>query len=270
MKESSPSSTTATLLEQNTTLTASSTMQYTTLITLGLIGLATAAPNGTPLKARDEFVRCAAQGDNCATDGNRFCDDTGRYSVCHNFGVDCWIQHTAQVCEISTRTAQDQLDDLLKRDEMNKCSTFGDKCKTDNNEFCDAKTGKLSICHRVPFSNECWIKYTQESCKGEPKPAEHDDDDHDHDDDDHDDDDHDHDDDDHDHDGINGDRFEKCKVFGEGCNEDGNDFCYEGLKSTCHHVPFSNGESHTPGKIIFVHHSNFATECYLQVSREAC
>jgi hypothetical protein len=222
-------------------------MQFTltTLITLGLISLATAAPNGAPLKARDEFVSCSTMGDNCATDANRFCDsDTGRFSVCHSFGPDCWIQHTAEAC-VSKRSTEEQADEFLKRDRFDKCSSFGDICKDDDNEFCDALSGKISVCHHVPFSRECWIRKTSKSCQ----QGAHNHDDHEH---------------------AKRDRFQKCSTFGEGCNEDGNEFCHEGRKSTCHHVPFTNGEFNILGKILFVRHTNFELECWVRFGNEGC
>jgi hypothetical protein len=123
---------------------------------------------------------------------------------------------------------------LHTRDKFDDCALFGPNCAVDGTQFCDADTGKISVCHKVPFSNgRCWVRYTQNACGEEKREAEAE------------------------AEVIERealevekrevmefekrDRFELCESFGAGCETDGNTFCYEGRTSVCHRVPFSNG-----------------------------
>lgn len=186
-------------------------MLFTTVLTFGLAGIAAAIPN---LAARDKFVPCSTMGSNCAVQNQEFCDpDTSKISVCHKFGSDCWIRYTQDPCAAKRSL---EAAEMQKRDKFDKCSVFGANCAVDGNEFCDADTGKISVCHKVPFSSECWVRYTQTACaaKREAQPEVET--------------------------VEKRDKFDKCSVFGSNCAVDGNEFCYQGIKSVCHKVPFTN------------------------------
>ena len=199
-------------------------MQFTVLAITSLLGLTLATPS-TPslLNKRDKFDKCSVFGSNCATQDQRFCDpDTGKISVCHAFGDDCWVRYTMDYCT-SKREAEPvaaAVPEIEKRDRFNKCSVFGSACDVDRNEFCDSSTGKMSVCHQIGWgSGECWIRYTMDSCPAkreavsEPEvvvekrePVE------------------------------KRDLFNKCSAFGADCAVDDNMFCKNGRKSICHQV----------------------------------
>tara|TARA_R110002003_G_scaffold111_4_gene9434 strand:+ start:5302 stop:5706 length:405 start_codon:yes stop_codon:yes gene_type:complete len=134
-------------------------MKLTLLALPALLTLSLAAPN-TLLNKRDKFDKCTKFGSNCATQDQSFCDsDTGKISVCHKFGSDCWIRYTQDACA-AKREADVKVE---KRDEFNKCSVFGADCAVDGNEFC--RNGIKSVCHQIGFgSGECWVRYTAEAC----------------------------------------------------------------------------------------------------------
>lgn len=197
-------------------------MQFTILAISTLLGLSLAAPN-TLLNKRDKFNKCSVFGSNCAVDGNRFCDaDTGKISICHQIGWgsgECWVQYTMDSC--AAKREPEPTVQVEKRDKFNKCSVFGSNCAVDGNEFCDADTGKKSICHQIGWgSGECWVQYTMEACpakreaapevaapvvqKREPVEKR--------------------------------DLFNKCSTFGNDCAVDDNVFCRNGRKSICHQI----------------------------------
>jgi hypothetical protein len=198
-------------------------MQFTLLAITSLIGLTLASPN-TLLNKRDKFDKCSVFGSNCATNNNRFCDpDTGKMSVCHQFGDDCWVRYTMDSC--ASKREREPTVQVEKRDLFNKCSTFGSICDVDRNEFCDSNTGKMSVCHQIGWgSGECWIRYTNNACpakreaapepvveKREPvvekrEPVE------------------------------KRDLFNKCASFGADCATDYNTFCRNGRQAICHQI----------------------------------
>ncbi|KAF2023369.1 hypothetical protein EK21DRAFT_118843 [Setomelanomma holmii] len=131
-------------------------MKLTLLALTSLLTLTLATP--TPLSKRDKFDKCSVFGSNCATQDQSFCDsDTGKISVCHKFGSDCWIRYTQDACAAKREVT------FEKRDEFNKCSVFGADCAVDGNEFC--RNGIKAVCQQVGFgSGECWVRYTAETC----------------------------------------------------------------------------------------------------------
>jgi hypothetical protein len=199
-------------------------MQFTLLALTSLMGLTLAAPSPL-LDARDKFQPCSTFGSNCATQDQRFCDaSTGKVSVCHKFGSDCWIRYTQDACP-AKREATSGLSAIEKRDKFNKCSAFGSVCNVDGNQFCDPDTGKLSTCRQVGWgTGECWIRYTQTACSAKRTPEYET--------------------------GsaimegpvVKRDEFKKCDAFGANCAVDGNVFCQNGRKSVCHQVGFGSGE----------------------------
>ena len=193
-------------------------MRFTIVAALTVIGLAAALPD--QVAKRDRFEPCSNFGSNCATQDQSFCDSsTGKISVCHKFGSDCWIRFTQDAC--STKREVKPEGPIEKRDKFDKCSVFGANCAIDGNEFCDG--GHISVCEKVPFTNECWVRYTAKACASKrdvdvkPKPKR---------------------------DALNAinrrDVFDKCSVFGSNCAVDGNEFCYNGVSSICHQVPFTD------------------------------
>ncbi|KAF2010753.1 hypothetical protein BU24DRAFT_426960 [Aaosphaeria arxii CBS 175.79] len=189
-------------------------MLFATSFILGLASLAAAAPNAESfISKRDVFDKCSVFGDNCASQDQSFCDSSrGKVSICHKMGQDCWIRFTQESC-----SAKREAELVEKRDEFNKCATFGSNCNTDGQEFC--QDGKTRICHQVPFSNgECWVRLTQEPCAAKREA---------------------------DVEAIaveKRDEFNKCATFGSKCSSDGNTFCDGGIQKVCHQVGFGSGE----------------------------
>jgi hypothetical protein len=202
-------------------------MQLTLLALTSLFALSLAAPNTLILNKRDKFDKCSVFGANCATQDQRFCDsDTNKISVCHAFGSDCWVRYTMDSC--ASKREPEPAITVEKRDQFNKCSTFGSVCDVNRNTFCDSNTGKMSICHQIGWgTDECWVQYTQRACpaaKREPVPepepvaepevavVE------------------------------KRDLFNKCSTFGADCATDGNVFCQNGRKKVCHQIGWGSQE----------------------------
>jgi hypothetical protein len=208
-------------------------MQFPILAITSLLGLTLAAPN-TPflLNKRDKFDKCSVFGSNCATHDQRFCDsDTGKISVCHKFGDECWVRYTMDSC--ASKRGPEPTVQVEKRDQFNKCSVFGSVCDVDGNEFCDSDTGKMSVCHQIGWgSGECWIRYTMNACPakrevGAPvvqkrEPVE------------------------------KRDLFNKCANFGADCATNDNVFCRNGRKSICHQIGWGT------------------EDCWIQYTTESC
>ena len=165
-----------------------------------LVPLALAIPNlSVP---RDEFAPCTSFGSRCAKHDIPFCDaTTGKQSICHPVGNDCWIEYTELHCDSKRSPAgfpehgkseegieqrdpagypehgktgnqkrapagtpddTEQSYTVQKREEIMKCSDFGDGCKAVGYDFC--YEGKTAFCHEVPLSDDCLIQFTEELC----------------------------------------------------------------------------------------------------------
>ncbi|KAL5121408.1 hypothetical protein ACEQ8H_000479 [Pleosporales sp. CAS-2024a] len=174
-------------------------MLFTVVATASLLlGLSLAAPtaNNTPtlLNKRDKFDKCSVFGSHCATQDQRFCDpDTGKISVCHAFGSDCWVRYTMDSCASASGKKREEVpaipahiipavpavpatiippvpavvlikrEPVEKRDLFNKCAAFGANCATNGKRFC--QNGRQSICHQIGWgTDDCWIQYTAQTC----------------------------------------------------------------------------------------------------------
>ncbi|KAF2477585.1 uncharacterized protein BDR25DRAFT_338400 [Lindgomyces ingoldianus] len=125
-------------------------MRFTIITAIAMLGL---TAMGMPSQdKRDKFEPCSVFGSNCAVQDQEFCDpETGKISVCHKFGSDCWVRYTQEACAAKE-----------KRDKFDSCSVFGDNCVVDGNEWCDG-TQKV-ICHQIPFTDDCWVRNTNIAC----------------------------------------------------------------------------------------------------------